>query len=266
MQYSLVVVLCVVLTLEKANALQCWRCSSDILPECRDRFNESEIIARRGGSSLYDSLQQNYQQGQRFDPNYDSQRNQRQYDPGYSGQRDQRQYDPGYSGQRDQRQYDPSYSGQRDQRQYDPAYSGQRNQRQYDPGYSGQPVGQQRAYDQNYNPNQRQFGQNFGSSSSLNNRLPELETCDENEARLNRKRTVCLKEIVRGNNYVSIIRRCESIPFEQTVGTCQPSVNRGLQLDFCEYCDYDGCNSATRLKMNIFLAAFIVFVLHFVNN
>ncbi|XP_057656678.1 uncharacterized protein LOC130894108 [Diorhabda carinulata] len=142
-----------------------------------------------------------------------------------------------------QRQIDNNYN-----RQYDPNYN-----RQYDPNYN-------RQYDQNYNP-----VYNTGLRNDYNSR-PMLEVCDENDARNRRMKNVCLKEIVRGSNYVSVVRRCELVPYEQKVGTCSQSVNRGLTLDFCEYCDYDGCNSANGIKTNILIAttiAFLVLFLHF---
>ncbi|XP_072392950.1 uncharacterized protein [Diabrotica undecimpunctata] len=126
----------------------------------------------------------------------------------------------------DQRQIDYN-------RQYDNNYN-----RQYDPNSN-------RQYDQNYNPSY-----NGGYRNDINSR-PNLEICDENEARNRRMKNVCLKEIVKGSNYVSVVRRCELVPFEQTVGTCSQGVSRGLLLEFCEYCDYDGCNSATGHKTNL---------------
>jgi hypothetical protein len=140
-------------------------------------------------------------------------------------------------------------------RQYDPNYN-----RQYDQNYN-------RQYDQNYN--NRQYDQNqYGSGlrSGFSNNPPTLEVCDENDARNRRMKNVCLKEIVRGSNYVSVVRRCEVVPYEQTVGTCSQGVSRGLTLDFCQYCDYDGCNSANGLETNVLVAtllASIILVLYF---
>nr|XP_023021836.1 uncharacterized protein DDB_G0287625-like [Leptinotarsa decemlineata] len=200
-----------VFVLQKATALQCWSCSSDIDPQCRDTFNQSEILSRRSGDSLYNNLQQNYDR-QRNDPNY---YNQGQYNPNLNNQR----------------QYDPNFN----------------NQRQFDPNFNRGQV----PFNQNFNPN------------FINGRSPRLEVCDENEARNRRMKNVCLKEVVKGNNYVSIVRRCELIPLEASVGTCQQNVNKGLYLGFCEYCDYDGCNSATGLRTNLFLAAVATSVLMF---
>ncbi|KAJ8971318.1 hypothetical protein NQ314_000760 [Rhamnusium bicolor] len=59
------------------------------------------------------------------------------------------------------------------------------------------------------------------------------------------------------NNYISIVRRCAMLGLNEAVGTCHDPVSRGLSLEFCEYCDYDGCNSATGIKTNILLASIL---------
>ncbi|CAH1106555.1 unnamed protein product [Psylliodes chrysocephalus] len=118
-------------------------------------------------------------------------------------------------------------------------------------------------YDNNRDPNYNPGFSNYNSGYNNVNRAPVLEQCDENEARNKRMRHVCLKEIVRGSSYVSVVRRCELVAYEQPVGTCSQGVNRGLTLDFCEYCDWDGCNSATGLKTNVYLAAAISLIVLF---
>ncbi|KAJ8983549.1 hypothetical protein NQ317_006594 [Molorchus minor] len=74
-------------------------------------------------------------------------------------------------------------------------------------------------------------------------------------------RNVCIKKTIRGSGYVSIVRRCAMIALNENVGTCHDPVSRGLSLEFCQYCDYDGCNSATGLKTNIALASISSLVL-----
>ncbi|KAJ8915177.1 hypothetical protein NQ315_000430 [Exocentrus adspersus] len=152
----------------EASALQCWKCSSDLDRACADPFNETEIRRGRGGT-LYDNLQQNYNNRQNYDPNF--------------------------------------------------------NPPNYNPNFQGQ--------------------------------TPTLEYCDENEASLRRMKNVCVKKTVRGNSYVSIIRRCALIGFNEEVTTCHDPVSRGLTLEFCEYCDRDGCNSAFGVKANVFLASLL---------
>ena len=64
--------------------------------------------------------------------------------------------------------------------------------------------------------------------------------------------------ILVGEHQVTYIRRCEMVSYEKDVGTCYDPVARGISLDFCEYCDYDGCNSATSLKLNVILASLVL--------
>nr|CAH7749189.1 unnamed protein product [Callosobruchus chinensis] len=180
--------LVLIAAVQKASALQCWKCSSDIDPMCNDRFNQSDILARRGGG-LYSPLTQRQP--------YDQQGYNQNYNPNYN----------------------PNYN---------------------------------QNYNNNYNP--------AAQSSSW----PILDNCDDNEARLRRMKNVCMKKVIRGPGYSSIIRRCAIIPPEQTVGTCHEPVSRGLSLEFCEYCDYDGCNSATGLKTNYILLGSILAMLGFI--
>ncbi|CAG9856813.1 unnamed protein product [Phyllotreta striolata] len=152
----------------------------------------------------------------------------------------------------------PSYDNYNSR--YDPRYDNQRydNQR-----YDNQRYDNQR-YPENRDPNYNPGGfNNYNQGYNNVGRQPVLEVCDENEARNRRMRNVCIKEIVRGSSYMSVVRRCELIPYEQSVGTCSQGVSKGLTLDFCEYCDWDGCNSATGLKTNLFLAAGVSSVLLF---
>uniref|UniRef100_A0A6P7GF28 Probable ATP-dependent RNA helicase ddx42 n=1 Tax=Diabrotica virgifera virgifera TaxID=50390 RepID=A0A6P7GF28_DIAVI len=145
------------------------------------------------------------------------------------------------------------YENQRQYEYNNRQYDNNNYNRQYDPNYN-------RQYDQNYNNG----GYNGGYRNDLNSR-PNYETCDDNEARNRRMKNVCLKEIVRGSNYVSVVRRCELVPYEQTIGTCSQSVSRGLTLDFCEYCDWDGCNSANGHKTNLLvgmISLIAVFLYH----
>ncbi|KAG5887767.1 hypothetical protein JTB14_035114 [Gonioctena quinquepunctata] len=209
MKFLVGAIVIIFVSIHKATTLRCWSCSSDLDPLCRDTFNQTDIISLRNGGYLYDSLQQNYNR-QRNDQNYYGQR---PFDQNFNNQR---QYD---SSSNNQRQYDPNFNNQR---QYDPNFN---NQRQNDPNFA----------------NRGQVNPSFNPNFNNNGQLPKLELCDENEARNRRMKNVCLKEIVRGNNYVSIIRRCEMIPLEETVGTCRQSVNKGLLLGFCENCEYDGC-------------------------
>lgn len=65
------------------DALQCWRCSSDIEPACRDPFNFTNYIGGGGynnyGSQGYQSdYDRNRQYDSQYDRNYD-----RNYDPNY---------------------------------------------------------------------------------------------------------------------------------------------------------------------------------------
>lgn len=82
--------------------MQCWRCSSDILRSCSDPFNTSDILALRNGGSVYNNLQQNYNQRQfdssnpNYNPNYNSNNN-----PNYNPNNNPN-YNPSYN---------PNYNG-----------------------------------------------------------------------------------------------------------------------------------------------------------
>lgn len=59
------------------------------------------------------------------------------------------------------------------------------------------------------------------------------------------------------NNYINIVRRCAMIEWNQEVGTCHDPQSRGLNLEFCEYCDTDRCNSAFGVKANVLFASLL---------
>ncbi|CAH0564143.1 unnamed protein product [Brassicogethes aeneus] len=167
--------------------LQCWQCSSDIEPECRDQFNYSNYV---GGGSNYL----------------------------YSGNQGQ-------------------YGGQYDQ-----------GGRQYDQGR-----GYDRPYDRFDQNSQRGYNRPVQQFSSR--QYPQLVNCDDQGANLRRMKNVCYKrKQTSTNGYTTIIRRCETVPLDTYAGTCYDPVQRGISVNFCEYCDYDGCNGATSVKINVLTA------------
>ncbi|KAL1497958.1 hypothetical protein ABEB36_008836 [Hypothenemus hampei] len=235
----------------EGHALQCWACSSDIDRSCGDRFNVTDF--RYGGYYQPYPLggQAPYDQ---YNPRpYDRDRDYRNRDPNRDPYFDRDRYrDPAYNRDYNNRDYnnrDPNvrdpYLDHRDQYNRDP------NNRDYPPPRD---YNQGRTYDQNYPP--RDYYQR--AQAQISQSGPRLVTCNEDEARLRRMRNVCIKKVQRIGDYqLTYIRRCEMIPYEKEVGTCYDAVARGISLDFCEYCDNDGCNSATGLKFNILLASLV---------
>lgn len=258
------------LSVYEGYALQCWTCSSDIDRSCADMFNTSDIL-RFGGGYYQSAYQSSFSQqpydtyNQRPYDNRDRDHRYRDYNPRDPNSRDT--YDRDRSRDRDYNSRDPNYrDGNRDpyydRDHRDPYNTRDPNNRDYPPRDYGRDYNQQsRSYDPNYPSRdvnyQRPQAQIASSQSG-----PRLVTCNEEEARLRRMRNVCVKKVQRIGEYqLTYIRRCEMIPFEKEVGTCYDPVSRGISLDFCEYCEYDGCNSATGLKFNIFLASLVPLVL-----
>lgn len=255
------------LSVYQGYALQCWTCSSDIDRTCAEPFNSSFFLGGGGyyqSSSYYSNNQPPYDQyNQRGYDNRDY--NNRDFRNRDYNTRDPNSRDPYFDRDRNRDPYnnrdtnnrdgyrDPYSDRDRDQYNRDP------NNRDYPPRDYSRDVNQQgRTYDPNYPPRDYQRASAFASSQSG----PRLVPCNEEEARLRRQRNVCIKKVQRiGENQVTYIRRCEMISFDKDVGTCYEAVARGISLDFCEYCDHDGCNSATGLKFNVLLASLVPMVL-----
>ncbi|XP_050311463.1 uncharacterized protein LOC126747022 isoform X2 [Anthonomus grandis grandis] len=159
-------------------------------------------------------------------------------------------YYQGYQsgGQYNPQPYDPYNQRPYDNRDYGRDQYNQQQGRSYDPNYPARDVGYQRVQAQ---------AQLAASQSG-----PRLVTCNEEEARLRRMRNVCIKKVQKIGDYqLTYIRRCEMIPLEKPVGTCYDAVARGISLDFCEYCEYDGCNSAPGMKFKGIFVPIILVVL-----
>lgn len=49
-----------------------------------------------------------------------------------------------------------------------------------------------------------------------------------------------------------VIRQCATVPRNTRPGTCShETTGSSISIDFCEYCDYDGCNGATGLQKGL---------------
>ncbi|ENN81733.1 polyribonucleotide nucleotidyltransferase [Dendroctonus ponderosae] len=250
-------------SLYKGSALQCWTCSSDIDRSCADRFNASDFRFGLGFDQAYQSPynQQPYDPYNQRPSDRDRDYRTRDYnsrDPNTRDQYDRDRSRDAYN--RDYNTRDPNYrDGNRDpyfDRDHREPYNRDPNNRDYPP----RDYNQGRNYDPNYPTRDVNYQRAQAQVASQSG--PRLTTCNEEEARLRRMRNVCIKKVQRIGDYqLTYIRRCEMIPFEKEVGTCYEAVARGISLDFCEYCEYDGCNSATGLKFNIFLASFVPLVL-----
>ncbi|CAG9767444.1 unnamed protein product [Ceutorhynchus assimilis] len=154
--------------------------------------------------------------------------------------------DPYYNN-RDGYNRDPYNRDSNNRDNYPPPRDYNAQSRSYDPNY-------QQPRDTSYPRPQAQLG--FGQPG------PRLVDCNDEEARRTGMRNVCLKKVQRVGEYqLTYIRRCVAIPLEKEIGTCYDPTARGISLDFCEYCEYDGCNSATGLKFNLFLASLVPLVL-----
>ncbi|XP_066137706.1 homeobox protein 2-like [Euwallacea fornicatus] len=194
-------------------------------------------------------------------------RNRDNRDPNYRDpyQDRDRSRDP-YSN-RDYNSRDPNYrDGNRDpyfDRDNRDPYNRDPNNRDYPPPRDYNRDNQGRAYDPNYPPRDANYQQVRAQAQlAASQSGPRLVPCNEEEARLRRMRNVCIKKIQRIGDYqLTYIRRCEMVPIQKEVGTCYDPVAQGISLDFCEYCEYDGCNSATGLKFNLFLAGLMPLVL-----
>ncbi|XP_050311462.1 uncharacterized protein DDB_G0283697-like isoform X1 [Anthonomus grandis grandis] len=269
-------------TVYEAYALQCWACSSDIDRSCADIFNSTDLL--RFGGGYY----QGYQSGGQYNPQPYDPYNQRPYDNRDSRNRDFNSRDPNgrdpYYDSRDRqggqynnnnRDYNRDYNGRdgnRDpyfDRDHRDPYNADPNNRNYNPS-SGRDYGrdqynqqQGRSYDPNY-PARDVGYQRVQAQAQLaaSQSGPRLVTCNEEEARLRRMRNVCIKKVQKIGDYqLTYIRRCEMIPLEKPVGTCYDAVARGISLDFCEYCEYDGCNSAPGMKFKGIFVPIILVVL-----
>ncbi|XP_045475933.1 uncharacterized protein LOC123681724 [Harmonia axyridis] len=113
-------------------------------------------------------------------------------------------------------------------------YQGRNN---YNQGYNNQ------GYNQGYQNNQYQSRPT----------VPYIKTCSFNS--FGDKKAVCMKKVSTSNDQKTLtIRDCVTIPAGQSVGKCPSESNSYIQVDFCEYCDTDGCNSGNSIQVNLAVA------------
>ncbi|XP_044759376.1 uncharacterized protein LOC123317079 [Coccinella septempunctata] len=104
----------------------------------------------------------------------------------------------------------------------------------------------------NYNQGYNQGYQNNPYQSRPT--VPYVKTCTFSS--YGDKKTVCMKKVSTSNDQRTLtIRDCVTIPNSQSVGKCPSESNSYIQVDFCEYCDTDGCNSGSSLQVNVAVAA-----------
>ncbi|KAL3272742.1 hypothetical protein HHI36_014204 [Cryptolaemus montrouzieri] len=114
----------------------------------------------------------------------------------------------------------------------------------------------------NYNPNYPQ--QNYQNRGGFQNNpyqtrptAPYIKPCVFSS--YGDKKSVCMKKVQTSNDgRTTTIRDCATIPMSQSVGKCPSESNSYIHVDFCEYCDVDGCNSGNNMQFNLFLTALSV--------
>lgn len=134
-------------------------------------------------------------------------------------------------------------------------------------------------YDPNYNRGNYQGGYNnpggYNNQGGYNNpgqynnqfqtgppRYPYLKPCSSDLTGIYDKKFMCMKRVQTSNDGRRItIRDCKMVPVGQSTGSCPTESNPYQSIDFCEYCDHDGCNSAGNLKINYFLGLIAILCL-----
>ncbi|KAF7279342.1 uncharacterized protein LOC143206587 [Rhynchophorus ferrugineus] len=227
----------------------------------RDRYNDRRDYTngdpRRNSSDRDYNRSPNDRDSVTNDPNRE-QFNNRNFDRD-SGRNNGNYRDPYFDRDRSRDQYgrddnrDPYYD--RDNR--DPYNRDTNNRDYYSRNYNTNYGSQARPYDSTYPSYQRSQPLPVSQPDG-----PRMVTCNSEEAYLRRMKPVCVKKVQKiGQTQLTFIRRCEMIPLNMDIGSCDDRVARGISLEFCEYCDYDGCNSATGLKFNIILASLVPLVM-----
>lgn len=90
-----------------------------------------------------------------------------------------------------------------------------------------------------------------------------LQDCEQQGGNipLRNQRAVCMKKKQTTFGRTTYIRQCRFLHYDEKVGAC-PTETTGSSttVDFCEYCDYDGCNGATTMRNSFLLAAVLPLV------
>ncbi|EFA07944.1 hypothetical protein TcasGA2_TC005525 [Tribolium castaneum] len=83
------------------------------------------------------------------------------------------------------------------------------------------------------------------------NEMPVLRQCENNLGQIYNQKPMCVKRIINVPYGKKIItRECKSVSMNQAVGTCP---EKNSNIEFCEYCDFDGCNHAAGLRGSLWV-------------
>ncbi|XP_019871735.1 uncharacterized protein LOC109600096 [Aethina tumida] len=106
--------------------------------------------------------------------------------------------------------------------------------------------------------NRRYFEQiNYSGRQQAAGNNPQLIHCDEMYTSSNYDTiNVCMKrEHTTPDGKKVVNRECQLVSRSLKAGQCPPEIyQRFPDIDFCQTCNYDGCNSATGLKTNLMAA------------
>ncbi|XP_017783294.1 PREDICTED: uncharacterized protein LOC108567386 [Nicrophorus vespilloides] len=84
---------------------------------------------------------------------------------------------------------------------------------------------------------------------------PQLTECTHNnQLTYQTGKPVCSKKVQTSYGRTTYIRQCMYLHEQEKVGPCPAeTTTSATTIDFCEYCDYDGCNGSSSLKSALLL-------------
>lgn len=98
------------------------------------------------------------------------------------------------------------------------------------------------------------FQQVNNNNQYSRNDMPILRECTNELGQIYNQKQMCVKRVINvpyGKKIVS--RECKDVSTNQVTGTC-PDKSGNANVEFCEYCDYDGCNAASGMRLNLLAA------------
>lgn len=88
---------------------------------------------------------------------------------------------------------------------------------------------------------------------------PQLMDCDQQQSAYPiNQRPVCMKKKQTTYGRTTYVRQCRFLHPEERIGTCPTeTTSSATTIDFCEYCEHDGCNGASLSSASVILAALV---------